>query len=223
MNGVIGGILPLAVGIAISPVPIIAAILMLLSPKARSTSVGFMLGWVAGILVGVTVFTLLSSMLPQSDSGQPSPSLGLIEIALGLLLLLLAVKQFRSRPKPGEEPKLPKWMRAIDKVDSGKALALGLLLSAVNPKNLLLAIAAGRVIGSAGLDSGEIAVMIVIYAVIAASTVLIPVVGYLIAADRLRGALDRLREWLARENAVIMSVLLLLLGVNLVGKGIAAF
>ncbi len=51
MAPVIGEILPLALGIAISPIPIIAAILMLLSPKARVTSIGFLLGWVVGITV----------------------------------------------------------------------------------------------------------------------------------------------------------------------------
>ncbi|HET6673526.1 MAG TPA: GAP family protein, partial [Agromyces sp.] len=56
MGSVIGDILPLALGIAISPIPIIAAILMLLSPKAKGTSVGFMLGWVLGIVIAVIVF-----------------------------------------------------------------------------------------------------------------------------------------------------------------------
>ncbi|GAA1956177.1 GAP family protein [Microbacterium deminutum] len=62
-----------------------------------------------------------------------------------------------------------------------------------------------------------------IYAVIAASTVLIPVLGYQLAADRLRAPLHALRVWLARENAVIMAVLLLVIGVSLIGKGIAGF
>ena len=44
MGSVIGEILPLAVGIAISPIPIIAVILMLLSPHAKGASVGFMIG-----------------------------------------------------------------------------------------------------------------------------------------------------------------------------------
>ena len=57
MGQVIGDILPLAIGVAISPIPIIAAILMLLSPKAKGTSVGFLLGWVVGIVVAVTLFT----------------------------------------------------------------------------------------------------------------------------------------------------------------------
>jgi hypothetical protein len=52
----IGDILPLALGIMISPIPIIAAILMLLSPKAKGTSVGFLVGWVAGIVVGLYEF-----------------------------------------------------------------------------------------------------------------------------------------------------------------------
>ena len=66
MGAVIGEILPLAVGIAISPIPIIAVILMLLSPRAKGASVGFMIGWVVGIIVAVVMFTLLSSVIPQS-------------------------------------------------------------------------------------------------------------------------------------------------------------
>jgi Na+/proline symporter len=83
MGSVIGEILPLAVGIAISPIPIIAAILMLLSPRAKATSVGFLLGWLAGILVAVVLFTLLSSVLPQQDSSGSSPVSGVIKIILG--------------------------------------------------------------------------------------------------------------------------------------------
>lgn len=71
MGSVIGEILPLALGIAISPIPIMAAILMLLSPKAKATSVGFMLGWICGIVVALIVFVVLASVLPQSESDEP--------------------------------------------------------------------------------------------------------------------------------------------------------
>jgi threonine/homoserine/homoserine lactone efflux protein len=223
MNDVIGEILPFALGVAISPIPIIAAILMLLSPKARVTSVGFLLGWVLGILVAVTLFTVLSSVLPESDGDSSAPVKGTVQIVLGVLLLWLALSQWRRRPKPGEEPQLPKWMLAIDKVTFPLALGLGFLLSAINPKNLLMAAAAGVDIGDAGLTLGATIGAIAVYAVIAASTVLIPVVGYLIAAEKLRGPLDALRVWLARENSVIMAVLLLVIGVSLIGKGIGSF
>ena len=223
MGAVIGEMLPLALGIAISPIPIIAAILMLLSPKARVTSVGFLLGWVIGIIVAVTVFTLLSAILPEADPNAVKPIQGVIQLILGAGLLLLAVKQWRGRPKPGETAELPKWMQAIDKVTFIVAFGLGFLLSAVNPKNLIMAAGAGLGIGGAELSTGAVIGVIAIFTLIAASTVLVPVVGYLIAAEKLRGPLDALRGWLANENAVIMAILMLVMGVSMIGKGIGSF
>ena len=222
MSEVIGEILPLAVGIAISPIPIIAAILMLLSPRAKRTSVGFLIGWLAGIVVAVVLFTLLTSVIPQDNAG-PSPVAGVIKIILGALLLFLAIKQWRTRPAEGEQASMPKWLSAIDAMTAGKALGLGFLLSAVNPKNLLMAISAGVIVGSADLAVGQIAVVIIIFVLLAASTVLIPVIGYLIASARLAGPLDKLREWLVDNNALIMAVLLLVIGVAVIGKGLANF
>jgi len=223
MGAVIGEILPLALGIAISPIPVIAAILMLLSPRARVTSVGFLLGWIVGIIVAVTVFTLLSSILPGQDPDAAKPIQGTIHIVLGAMLLVLAFGQWRKRPRPGAEPVLPKWMQAIDKITFLVAFGLGFLLSALNPKNLIMAAGAGVDIGSSDLEIATIVVVIAIFTTIAASTVLVPVVGYLIAADKLRGPLDSLRAWLAKENAVIMAILLLVIGVVMIGKGIGSF
>jgi len=223
MGAAIGEILPLALGIAISPIPIIAAILMLLSPRARVTSVGFLLGWVLGIVIAVTVFELLSSILPEDDADASKPIQGTVQLILGVLLLLLALGQWRKRPKAGAEPVMPKWMQAIDKITFPVALGLGFLLSAVNPKNLLMAVGAGLAIGEAELPVGEVVLVIAVFTLLAASTVLVPVVGYLLAADKLRGALDELRGWLSRNNALIMALLLLVIGVSMIGKGIAAF
>jgi threonine/homoserine/homoserine lactone efflux protein len=225
MNVVIGEILPLALGIAVSPIPIIAAILMLLSPQAKGTSVGFLLGWVAGIVVAVTVFTLLASVLPENDDDASNPTAGWIKIGLGVLLLLMAVKQWRGRPTGDQQPELPGWMKAIDTMTAAKGTGLGFLLSAVNPKNLLMAAGAGVIIGgtAAGLDTGEEAVAIAVFTVIAAASVAVPVVGYLVASERMSGPLESMHQWLVKENAVVMAVLLLVIGVAMVGKGIASF
>ncbi|WP_084964363.1 GAP family protein [Thermoactinospora rubra] len=140
---VIGEILPLALGVAISPIPVIAVILMLLAPKARGTSLGFLIGWTKGA-------------------------------------------------------------------------ALGFLLSAVNPKNLMMGAAAGV----ATAQGGAYALPIIVFTVVAACTVAIPVIAYAVAAERMRGPLDGLRGWLAHNNATVMFVLLLVIGVLLVGKGL---
>jgi threonine/homoserine/homoserine lactone efflux protein len=209
MNQVIGDLLPLAVGVAISPIPIIATILMLLAAKAGGTSVGFLLGWVAGIAVATGVFTALAGA-GFGGSGEPSAAVSWIKIGLGVLLLLLAVRQWRGRPKPGADAALPKWMSAIDTVTPAKAAGLGLLLSAVNPKNLLMCVAAGAAIGTGGLSAGGDVAAVAVFTVLA----------YAVARDRLRRPLDELKDWLQTHNAAVMSVLLLVIGTVLIGKGI---
>ena len=223
MGDVIGEILPLALGIAISPIPIIAAILMLLSARAKATSVGFLLGWILGIVVAVTIFSLVSQALPEDSGDTSDPAAGTIEIVLGVLLLLLALKQWRGRPQGDAEPQLPGWMTAIDTMTPVRATGLGFLLSALNPKNLLLAAGAGVSIGGAGLTSGETGVVIAVFTVIAAISVAVPVIANLIASKAMAKPLDSMRTWLTRENAVVMAVLLVVIGVNVIGNGISSF
>jgi threonine/homoserine/homoserine lactone efflux protein len=223
VGAVIGDILPLALGITISPVPIIAAILMLLSPKAKGTSVGFLLGWILGIVVALVVFILLASVITPADPDQPQPVAGVVKLLLGALMLVMAAKQWRGRPRDGAEPTLPGWMAAIDQMTAVKGFGLGFLLSAVNPKNLLMGAGAGVTIGSAGLAIGTIVITVVIFTVIAAASVAVPVIGYLLAAKAMAEPLERLRVWLVANNATVMAVLLLVIGVTLVGKGMGSF
>jgi threonine/homoserine/homoserine lactone efflux protein len=195
---------------------------MLLSPKARLTSVGFLLGWIAGISIAVTAFTLLGTLLPTEQSDTARVISGVVRILLGVVLLLLGVKQWRSRPRDGEAPDLPKWMSAVDSMTAPKAAGLALLLAAVNPKNLLLAASAGISL-SAGEDRSSTAVAIVIFVIIAAATVAVPVLAYLLAASKMAGALESLRNWLVLNNSTIMSVLLTVIAATMIGQGIGAF
>ena len=220
MGDVLGQLLPYAIGVAISPVPIIAVILLLLAPKAGGASTGFLVGWVVGIVVVTTLFVLLAGAVVPSDDG-PSPVVGWIKLVLGLILLAMALNQFRKRPRAGEEPVLPGWMAAMDKVTPVRAVGLGAALSGINPKNLGLCLAAGSTIGGAGLGTGATVVAVTVFTVLAAATVALPVLAYAVASDRMRAPLDALHGWLVRENAAIMGTLLTVLGVVLVGHGIA--
>lgn len=223
LGPVIGEILPLTLAVAISPLTIVAVILMLLSPNARRTGPGFLIGWSVGIAVPATLFVVVAGALPprQADGG-PEVVRAIVQFVLAALLILLAVKQWRGRPAPGADPTLPKWMAAIDTFSFGKALGLGLLLSGPRPKNLLASASAGFLIGGAGLPLASEAIATGVFILCGVSTVLIPVLAYLFAARRLRGPLEAARGWLARENAVITSVLLLVIGVLMLGKGIGS-
>jgi threonine/homoserine/homoserine lactone efflux protein len=221
MGEAIGAILPLAIGVAISPIPIIAAILMLLSPRAGTNGVGFLIGWVLGIVVATVIFVVVASVSDLGGSENPSTAASWIKIVLGGLLILLAGKQWKSRPKQGEAPALPSWMQAIDKVTPAKSLGVGFLLAAVNPKNLAMCIGAGIEIGGADLPTSDVVVATAVFSVLAASSVAIPVIGYLVASNRLRGPLNELRDWLLLNNAAVMTVLLLVIGTVLIGKGVS--
>ncbi len=220
MGGVIGDLLPLAVGVAISPIPVIAVILMLLSKKPGPTSVGFALGWVFGIVVGTVVFLVISGHANLDTDAGPSTAASWVKLVLGLLLLLLAAMQWRKRPKPGKTAVLPKWMSAIEGFTPVKAAGLAFALSAFNPKNLLMFVSAGVAIGTAQLSVGGDVVAVAVFTVLAASTVLVPVTGFLFAADKVKPLLGSLKTWLEANNATVMGVLLLVLGVVQLGKGL---
>ncbi|MEV6966102.1 GAP family protein [Hamadaea sp. NPDC051192] len=221
MGEVVGDLLPLALGVAISPIPIIAVILMLFAPRAGGTSFGFLLGWLLGIVVATVVFRWLATVSDlYADSGG-STGVAWVKLLLGVVMLLLALNQWRSRPAPGTQAELPKWMAAIDKFTAAKALGLGFALSAINPKNLAMCAAAGVAIGAAALSGGQQTVAVAVFTIIAGCTVAVPVLAYAVARSRMRAPLDRLKVWLEANNATVMFVLLLVIGVVLVGKGIA--
>ena len=221
MGGVIGDLLPTALGVAISPVPIIAVILMLLAPRAKAASVGFLLGWVVGIAVVVTLVAVLVGPVEDSDTSEPSTVTSVLLLVLGAAACFLTVRSWHGRPRAGQTPELPKWMAAIDSMTPVKAAGLGALLSGVNPKNLTLCLAGGLTIAAGGLDSEETVVAIVVFVVIASSSVAVPVLAYLAAQNRVRQPLDDLRVWLTQNNSTVMAVLLLVIGVTILGKGLA--
>ena len=220
MGAVIGDILPVALGVAISPVPIIAVILMLLSPRARATSLGFLVGWVAGVSIVVTLVALLVDPAGSGDGSQPSAFVAWLKMLLGLAAIALGVMQWRRRPTDAEQASLPGWMSSIDQMTPVRAVGLAALLAAVNPKNLTLCLAGGLSIGGAALTGEQTAVAITVFVVIASSTVAVPVLGYLVARKQMAKPLDELRGWLTQNNAVVMSVLLLVIGVVIFGKGL---
>ena len=219
MGSVIGEILPVAVAVAVSPVPVIAVILMLFTPKARTNSVAFLLGWLLGLIV-VGSIVLIASDVASDDSGESTVS-GVVKLVFGLLFLLLAVRSWRSRPKAGEDPEMPGWMAAIDGFGAVKSAGIAALLSGLNPKNLALTAAGAATIAAAGLTTGEEIGAFAVFVTIASITVAAPVLVYLIMGDRVQGGLNTLKEWLVANNNTVMAVVLVVLGAKLLGDAIS--
>lgn len=221
MGQAIGQMLTMAVGVALSPIPIIAAVLLVSAPRGRVNGLAFVLGCLVSTAVigGLLIAAGVGS--GTSESGDPSTGTSSLKLVLGAVLLAMAAKQWRGRPAPNEEPPIPKWMGALDGFSPPKAFAAGVILTGLNPKNLLLVVAGAAAVAGAGATAGEEAVAWAIFTLIAIVGVSIPVVIAFAIGDRSDELLLRLRTWMARNNGVIMAVILLLIGAKLLGDGIA--
>lgn len=224
MLGVIGQILPEAIGIALSPFPIIGLILILFTKQARKNSLMFMIGWLIGLaVVAAIVLALVKAGIVAVGEDTTETGVKWITLLLGLALLFLAYRTWQKRPKQGEQAPTPKWMATLDSIKPGAAFGLGAALSGVNPKNLLLNVAAAAAIADASLTTTEILIVLIVYILIASVSIIGPVVYVQVAGARAEKTLNELKAWLIQHNAAIMAVLLLLIGAKLVGSGLNLF
>lgn len=221
MNEAIGQALPFAVGVGLSPIPIVAIVLMLATPRARANGPAFLLGWLLGLAVVGGVVLLVSGSIDATDEDGPATWVSVLKLVLGALLVALGVKQWRGRPRGDEEAALPKWMTTIDHFGPVKAFEFGALLSGANPKNLLLTIGAAAAIAETGIEEGQEAIALAVFILIGSIGVGGPVVIFFALGERSRALLDGLKSWMAANNAVIMAVLILVIGAKLFGDGIS--
>jgi threonine/homoserine/homoserine lactone efflux protein len=217
----IGGLLPVAVGVAISPLPIVAVVLMLVSARGCANGPAFLFGWIVGVAGAGALLLVIASGTDASEEGQPADWVSWLKLVLGVGLLLIAARQWRGRPIGDAEPPTPKWMGALDSFTPAKAGTAGIVLSALNPKNLLLIVAGMAAISQTGIPAGQQTVALLVFTVIASISVAAPVLTYFALGERSAEPLGRLKTWMTQNNAVIMAVLLLVIGVKLIGDSIA--
>ena len=217
MTSGLAEVLPFAVGVAISPVPIIAVILMLFSSRAKVNGPMFLIGWAVALAV-VSGVAFLAADAPSEST--TADALSWSQVLVGALFVLLALRTWSKRAPAGQHPEPPKWMAGIDSFSPVKALSLALLLAGVNPKNLLLAAGAGAAVAGLALPTSQAVVSLLVFVVVASLTIAVPVVSYLVGGETARTRLDAVKDWLALHNDAVMTVLFLVLGVDLVSKGI---
>lgn len=219
---VIGETLPLAIAIAFSPFGIVAVVVMLLSSYPRSTSIGFVLGWAAGIAVIGIAGYLLAGLVPESTG--TSRFFGPVTlIVLGAASIALAVRQWSGGRRTDETLALPGWMSRIDGLSAARSFLLGAVLAGTKPKNIVLAFGSGVVASTAGLVGAQAVVVLGVFLGVASISIGAPIIAFLVAGDRVHGGLERIRDWMIRHNSAMLGVILLFVGVVLVGLGIRSF
>lgn len=213
----------MAVAVGLSPIPIIGVVLMLSTPRGHTNGPAFLLGWVAGLVVLGGVVLLTASGAGASDQGGNPSWANAAKLVLGLVLLAMAAKQWRGRPGEGEEASLPDWMSSVDHFTAGRSAALGVALAAVNPKNLILVVAAATTIAQSSASGEGQAIAFALFVVIASVGTGVPVILYLTMRERSERLLEKLKNWMSQNNAAIMGAICLLIGAKLIGDAISGF
>jgi len=207
----------MALGIALSPFPIIPAILLLFTSHPRRSSASFVAGWLLGIAVVTTVGVVLADVADAADETPVWASWA--RIITGLALVWLGLRQWWERAEPKQQPK---WMRSLQEASPGSALRLGVLLSVANPKVALLAVAGGLTIGANSTAPLNEALDVLVFTVVASITVAAPLLSYVVMGERVRTPLERAKAWLELNHAAALAVVVVAIGVYLVVNGYRA-
>jgi len=215
MGETIASLIPAAIGISISPVPIVELILVIFSRRRVPNTVSFVLTLIVFSAAAVAMGAA-GEKATESSGHHTSTGVAIGLVVLGLLLLLVGVLNWRNRADTSE----PKVLQKISGIGPAAAAALAFGAVFVNPKNLVLLLAAGQTIGAMTAGSKPL---------VGAAFVLLATAPYTAAAGHalLGGApanrnLDRARAWLIARNRLIMGVICGLLGALLVVKGAGA-
>jgi threonine/homoserine/homoserine lactone efflux protein len=214
-GSVLTELIPLALVVALSPLSIIPAVLVLHSARPRPTGLAFLVGWLFGLVALTAVFLEVSSLLGPLD--KPPSWASWLRIVVGAALIVFGLYRWFTRKRSAHTPA---WMSSLSKVTPPRAAITAAVLTVLNPKVLFICAAAGLAIGSAGLGTTRAWIALAWFVAVAGSTVAIPILAYAVSGDRLDQPLARLKEWMERQHAALVAGILIVIGLLVLYKGI---
>ncbi|MCV6971111.1 hypothetical protein AWB93_00085 [Mycobacterium bohemicum] len=204
--------------IATSPITVIPAVLVLHAPRPRPTGMAFLGGWVLSLAALTGLFAGASDLLGGLHKSPPTWA-SWLRVFFGSALILFGVYRWLTRHRQGESPR---WMRSFGKLSPVRAGATGAVLAVVRPEVLIVCAVAGLSLGTGGLGVAGGWAAGAFFVAVSASTVALPILAYVGAGDRLDDSLERLKDWMERNHAGMLAVVLVLIGLMVLYNGIHA-
>lgn len=216
IGSVLTELIPLALVVALSPLSIIPAVLVLHTARPRPTGLAFLVGWLIG-LAALTAIFLTVSGLAGGLGNKPPGWASWLRIVVGGALIVFGIYRWLTRKRSAHTPG---WMRSLSTITPPRAAVTAAALTVLNPKVLFVSAAAGLAIGTAGLDDSHAWLAVAWYVAVAGSTVAAPILAYAVSGDRLDEPLARLKDWMERQHAVLVAGILIVIGLLVLYKGI---
>jgi threonine/homoserine/homoserine lactone efflux protein len=209
-------LIPLALVVALSPLSIIPAVLVLQTPRPRPAGLAFLAGWLIGLAALTSIFLAVSGLI-GGLGGKPPGWASWLRVVVGAALIVFGIYRWLTRKKAAH---VPKWLQSMSKLTPARAGVTGLVLTAVNPKVLFICAAAGLAIGTTGMAGARVWLAELWFVAVAGSTVALPILAFAVSGDRLVEPLQRLRDWMERQHAVLVAGILVVIGLLVLYKGI---
>lgn len=233
MGELIVSLVPLALGIVMSPLAIMALVAVLVSRRARANGVAYLIGWVLAITAVLVVSYLVFGTLQLHAKREPAIWVTVVRLVIALVLIgsaVLVYRRGRDRIRRmaaaasvsdvvAAAPQLPGWLRAVDEFTPVRCGLLGLGIFILNPVDLSCAVLAALDVRTADVDGGW---LLVVFAVVGIAPIAIPVVYTLIAGVKADPFLERIRTWIAGHTNVLNAGLLVLIGAMQLQKALSA-
>jgi len=237
MGDLIVSLIPLALGIVMSPLAIMALVAVLLSRRSRVNGVAFLVGWALAVVVALVVASLVFGALEVHELGAPPLWVPVVRLVLGLLLLLGAVFVYRrghghvvamaEASTPTEvvaaAPQLPGWLRAVETFTPARSAILGFGIFILNPVDASCAVLAALDLQLALADSGVILAAGIVFAVIGILPIAVPVIVTLVRGEAADPFLHAARTWISSHTNVLNAALLLVIAALQIEKAVSAF
>ncbi len=215
-SAVLTELIPLALVVALSPLTIIPAVLVLHAPRPKPTGLSFMVGWLVGLAALTTLFVAISNLLGGLGSKPPSWA-SWLRIVVGAALIAFGIYRWAMRKKSEH---MPGWMTRVSTLSPGQAGVTGLALTVANVKVLFICAAAGLAIGTAGLRPAGAGVAVIWFVGVAGFSVALPILGYAVSGERLDPLLVRVKDWMERQHASLVAAILVVIGLLVLYKGL---
>jgi len=205
----------IGVAVALDPLPLTAFLVILPSEGGVRKGAAFVFGWLVSLAIVVTVTVLATGNNPPKPNTAPSLASLAVKIALGAVLVVIAVRHIRARGRPKPPKKPPKWQEHVDSMSPWFAMALAPTLQ---PWALIAAGAATVV--EAKLSSWESFLALFGYCVLASASYLAMEIYAVVKPSQSQALLARFRTWINSHTDQVIIVGSLIIGFWLIANSI---
>jgi hypothetical protein len=219
MGSTIAEILPLMIGSALGPAPIIMVLLLLRRPGGLLIACSLVGGMTATRLVQGALFGRVASSVDTSDGKNDSSTIvTVLLLVIGILMLVTALRLFLKEEDPDAPP--PKWLQLIGTMTPRTAFAIGAGMLLIAPKHWVFLLGAIGVIREADISQSQGITAFLIFVLGAEALLISPLLAYTVAPSRSGPALAKLADWMERKNLQIAIAVALIFGLYFTWKAL---